>query len=240
MTLISLSLAFIAGVLSTLSPCVLPLLPIVLGVAASEQRRGAVALSAGLCVSFVTIGILLATVGFSVGLDEGPVRRASAALMAALGVVLLVPLLQERIATWASPTGNLLGLAATKTSGAGQFGQFTLGLLLGAVWSPCVGPTLGAASMLAAKGEELWQVAMVMVSFGAGASIPLLVVGIASREATLRWRGRILAGGVVGKQVLGLALVAVGILVVTGFDKRAESWLVARSPGWLTELTTRF
>jgi cytochrome c biogenesis protein CcdA len=119
-------------------------------------------------------------------------------------------------------------------------GQFGLGLLLGAVWSPCVGPTLGAASVLAAKGENLPQVALTMLAFGVGAAVPLLLLGILSREALMRWRSRLMEGGKAGKTALGLILIAVGLLVATGLDKRLEAILVEASPDWLTQLTTRF
>ena len=81
MTLGSFGLAFLAGLLSTLSPCVLPLLPIVLGTAASEHRFGAVALAVGLVASFVAIGLFFATIGFSIGLDAGVFRTAGAIAM---------------------------------------------------------------------------------------------------------------------------------------------------------------
>ena len=71
--------------------------------------------------------------------------------------------------------------------------EWIIGLLLGAVWSPCVGPTLGAASILAAKGENLGQVALTMLAFGVGAALPLLVIGLLSREAMQRWQARLWA-----------------------------------------------
>ena len=109
-----------------------------------------------------------------------------------------------------------------------------VGLLLGAVWSPCVGPTLGAASVLAARAENLTVVALTMLAFGIGAALPLLVIGLMSREALARWRGRLLAAGSGGKVALGVLLVAVGVLVLTGLDKRLETILVEASPAWLT------
>jgi cytochrome c biogenesis protein CcdA len=108
------------------------------------------------------------------------------------------------------------------------------------VWSPCVGPTLGAASVLAAKGEDLGRVALTMLAFGIGAALPLLLLGLVSREAMLRWRGRLMETGKAGKVLLGLLLVTVGLLVATNADKRIETMLVDASPAWLTELTTRF
>ena len=143
--------------LSVLSPCVLPLLPIVLGTAASAHRLGPVALAAGLAISFTAIGLFVATVGFAAGLDTGVFRTVSAILLIGVGLVLLVPKLQEQFALAAAPVSNWAGSYADNFTPGGLAGQFGLGLLLGAVWSPCVGPTLGAASVLAAKGEDLGQ-----------------------------------------------------------------------------------
>ena len=113
-------------------------------------------------------------------------------------------------------------------------------MLLGAVWSPCVGPTLGAASLLAAQGHNLLQVAITMFVFGIGAALPLLLLGLLSREAMIRWRNRLISVGQVAKAGLGILFVAIGTLVLTGLDKSIEAALVAASPQWLTDLTTRF
>jgi cytochrome c biogenesis protein CcdA len=129
---------------------------------------------------------------------------------------------------------------AGEIPGRGLSKQFAVGLLLGAVWSPCVGPTLGAASLLAARAENLGLVALTMFAFGIGAALPLLLIGMMSREALARWRGRMLAAGNSGKLIMGAILVATGIMILTGYDKRLESILVEASPAWLTELTTRF
>jgi len=98
----------------------------------------------------------------------------------------------------------------------GLRGQFALGLLLGAVWSPCVGPTLGAASLLAAQGKDLFGVTLTMLAFGLGAALPLLLLGLLSRETMMRWRGRLLGAGKGGKMVLGTLLLIVGVLILTG------------------------
>jgi cytochrome c-type biogenesis protein len=117
--------------------------------------------------------------------------------------------------------GQLGGFA---THGLG--GQFLLDLLLGAVWNPCVGPTLGAVSILAAKGENLGQVALTMIAFGLDAALPLILFGLLSREALLRWRERLMGAGSGGKMLLGGLLIAIGVLVASGLDKRLETLLV--------------
>lgn len=236
----TLGFALLAGLLSTLSPCVLPLVPIVLASAASEHRLGPAALASGLALAFTGIGLFVASVGFSLGLDGDLFRRLGAALLVALGLVLILPGLQTRAAVLAGPAGAWANGRLAAVSGRGLAGQFAIGLLLGAAWSPCVGPTLGAASLLAARGQDLGAVAATMLAFGLGAAAPLLLLGLASREALLRWRGRLAAAGSGGKAALGVLLVLLGLLVLTGLDKRAEAWAVAASPDWLNALTTRY
>jgi len=236
----TIGLALLAGVLSTLSPCVLPLLPVVLGAAASEHRLGPAALAAGLALSFTVIGLFVAGLGYAAGLDAGPFRMAGAMLLIGIGLVLMVPALQGRLAGAAAPVGAFFETRFGGLATGGAAGQFGVGLLLGAVWSPCVGPTLGAASLLAARGESLGAVAMVMLAFGIGAALPLLGLGLLSRRLAGAWRGRLAASARVLKPMLGLALLAAALLVLTGLDKRAETLLVDASPDWLTALTTRF
>jgi len=236
----TLGLAFLAGLLSILSPCVLPLLPIVLGAAASEHEMGPAALAIGVALSFVAIGLFVATIGFAIGLDGERLRTAAALLMIAVGIVLVMPALQVRLATAGGPISNWADRRIGTVSSRGLAGQAGIGLLLGAVWSPCVGPTLGAASLLAAQRKSLGQVAMTMFVFGVGAAVPLVAVGLVSRRVLMHWRDKLIAGGKGAKMALGLLFILLGAMIVTGLDKRLETSLVAWSPQWLTDLTTRF
>jgi cytochrome c-type biogenesis protein len=235
-----LGLAFLAGVLSTLSPCVVPLIPLVLGTALSEHKLGPAALAAGLALSFTTFGLFVATVGFAVGLDAGIFRSVAAVLMVSVGIVLVMPRFQASLAVASGPIGNWGENHFGGTAKAGLTGQFSVGLLLGIVWAPCVGPTLGAASMLAARGQNLVEVALTMLVFGVGAALPLLLLGMVSRETMMRLRGRLMATGRGAKIALGAILVALGLLILSGFDKKVEALAVDLSPAWLTSLTTRF
>jgi len=234
----SLGLAFMAGVLSILSPCVLPILPIVLGAAASEHRWGPAALAAGLAASFVVIGLFVATIGYSIGLDGDRLRYVAATLMISIGVVLLVPRLQAQLAAAGAPLQTWSDRRFGGSPRSGIAGQVSVGLLLGAVWSPCVGPTLGAASILAAQGRDLGAVGATMLSFGLGAGLPLAALGLLSREAVLRWRLRMMSGGAGARAAFAMLLVASGVLVVSGLDK--PTLVVDHSPQWLTDLTSRF
>ncbi len=236
----SIGFAFLAGIVSILSPCVLPILPIVLGGAASEHRRGPLVLAAGLALSFTVIGLFVATIGFSLGLDLGVFRTFAGIVLLALGLAMLVPAAGARLATAAGPLSDWTQSRFGGFDRSGLSGQFGVGLLLGAVWSPCVGPTLGAASLMAARGENLGQVALTMLAFGIGAGLPLAALGALSRERLVGLRERMMSAGQGAKTALGLLVVAVALLVLTGFDKVIEAALVEASPAWLTNLTTRF
>ena len=240
MELASLGLAFLAGLVSIFSPCVLPLLPVVLGTAVSEHRLGPAALAAGLALSFLVLGLFVATIGFSIGLDREVFRKVAAVLLLAVGLVLILPAAQARLALAAAPIGTWTDERFGGGARKGLSGQFGIGMLLGAVWTPCVGPTLGAASVLAAQGRDLGQVALTMLVFAIGTALPLLLLGLVSREALMRWRGRMLATGTAGKMVIGLVLIATGTLILTGLDKPLEAALLQVTPAWLSELGTRF
>lgn len=233
-------LAFLAGVLSLLNPCTLPLVPIVLGAAVNRHRFGPVALAAGLCLSFVVIGLFVALVGFSIGLDFTVFRVTGGLLLTAMGVLLLVPAAQARFALAAGPAANWSQGKLGVIDESGLKGQFLVGLLLGAVWSPCVGPTLGAASLLASQGENLGQVVVTVTAFGIGAALPLLLIGALSKAAIQKMRGHLMTIGQRGKTLFGILLLVTGLLVVSGLDKRVETALLELSPVWLTDLTTRY
>jgi cytochrome c biogenesis protein CcdA len=238
--LATLGLAYLAGALSTLSPCVLPLLPVILGAAASAHRLGPLVLALGLAGSFVVVGLFVATIGFSLGIDADVLRTVAAALMILVGGVLVVPLFQACIAHAVAPVGQWADRRLAGFSALGLPGQFGIGLLLGVAWSPCVGPTLGAASLLASQAEDLPRVAATMLLFGLGAVSPLLAFGVLSREMMSKARRRLLSAGRSLKAALGIGFVLVGASILTGVDKQIETALVDVSPQWLTELTTRY
>ncbi len=181
----NLALGYAAGALSTLSPCVLPMLPTILFGVIERHALGPLALAAGLSASFAGVGTVIASVGFS-RLDPSALRLAIAALMSGMGIVLLVPALQGRLATVATPVATK-GALLDRVQPSGIGGQFVLGVLLGVIWSPCSGPTLGAAIGLAAQGDNVGTAAATMISFGLGAATPILALAYAKTQACKKW-----------------------------------------------------
>lgn len=236
----NLAFGFLAGSLSTLSPCVLPLLPVLLGGALQQHRLAPVALATGLAVSFTAVGLFVATLGFAVDIDGGTIRSVAAGLMMIFGAILVSGRLQRLFARLAGPlTGGANGMLA-RVSGDGLAGQFLLGVLLGAVWSPCAGPTLGAAIGLAAQSGTAAQAAAVMVLFSLGATAPMLALAYGSRQALSQRRATLARLAELAKPVMGTVLLLVGLLIVSGLDKVIEAGLTNTMPSWLVNLTTRF
>ncbi len=231
------ALALAAGALSSLAPCVLPLIPILAGSALLAHRLGPLALAAGLGLSYAAVGLALASAGTLAGVDRDTLRLAGAAILVVFGIVLVAPGLQARFAGLAAGLGNAGQGWIGRLAPQGLPGQFAIGLVLGVIWSPCVGPTLGGAIALASQGEHLAEAAGVMLLFGLGAALPLVVLGGLSREAGRHLRGRLLAVGRHGKSMLGLLFLGLGALVATGADQIVEAWLLERMPDWLMELT---
>ena len=233
-------LAFMAGILSILSPCVLPLVPIVFASSLSSHRFGPAALAVGLSLSFTLIGLFLATIGFSLGINNEHFRFSIALVMVLVGILLLSPALQIRLIVLIEPLARFFSKSSLFNQPSGFWGQFGLGLLLGAVWSPCVGPTLGAASLLASQNKDLFDVFVTMLLFGLGAALPLLVLGKMTQSGLQKSRYALLASSVMGKKVMGLILIGLGGLMLSGWDKILENALVDASPDWLLRLTTQF
>lgn len=231
-------LSLAAGTLSTLSPCVLPLVPILVGSALMTHRFGPHALATGLALSFTLVGVFIVGLGAAIGLDQEVFRNIAAVLLVGFGIVLVSPALQARFAVAASVLGGA-GLSLTgRISGDSLGGQFSLGMLLGVVWSPCVGPTLGATITLASQGQNLGHVTLMMALFGLGAGIPLVLLGMLSRQAMTRFRDKLLGVGKAGKGLLGGVLLVMGILILSGADKKLESLALHFSPDWLITLTS--
>jgi cytochrome c-type biogenesis protein len=233
-------LGLIAGALSTLSPCVLPLLPVLIASAVNAHRWGAMALGIGLALSFMIVGIFLSTLGTSLGLDPETFRIAGALTLAVFGLILLAPRLQDLFARATSAFSNSGNKLLARVTFGGLTGQFLVGTLLGVVWSPCVGPTLGAATTLASQGKDLGQVGLLMLVFGVGAAAPLVLLGSMSRTTMMKIRGRLLSSGKYGKQILGFIFLALGVMISTGVDKSFEAWILDHTPDWLTAATTRY
>ena len=229
--------AYVAGLLTLINPCVLPLLPIVIAAAFQNSRLGPLALAAGLTTSFAVLGVSVTAFGHLLSVGPDAVNRTAAVAMMLFGVVLLVPRAQTMLATLVAPFASRANERIDDRERAGVAGQFGVGVLLGAVWSPCVGPTLGGAIGLAASGEGLGQAAVTMFAFGVGVSTVLLALAYGSRQAVSARREKLAAWMPWAKPLMGATLLVVGVAILFHIDRMIEGWLLDQMPVWLQDLS---
>lgn len=231
--LTALPLAFLAGVAGILSPCTWPLIPAVIASSATGGRTGPYFLATGLCLAFALSGTVLSFFLINADMDPEFFRYVAAVILLAASLTLVIKPLGERMTLVLSQLTSRLNVQYEAHGGVGQFG---VGLLLGIVWLPCVGPTLGAAIGLASMGQQMVLAFLVMLVFGIGTASVLLTAGLLSARALSRWNHTLVSSGEIGKQLLGWILLLLGILVLTGIDKLLEAWALQVLPGWVTGL----
>ncbi|TNF58957.1 MAG: cytochrome c biogenesis protein CcdA [Rhodobacteraceae bacterium] len=232
--------AYLAGLLTLINPCVLPVLPIVLATALNANPRGPLALAAGMSLSFVTFGMLVTTIGRSVGLTEERLADVGATAMLIFGAILLLPRLSAGFDTALAGVSARADMTLAQSGAGGLGGQFLGGLLLGAVWSPCIGPTLGGAIALASQGESLVWAFLIMTAFAAGVSTLILGIGLGGQEL-IRSRAQALRGlAARSRTILGAVFVAVGLMILFRLHHAFDRWALQTLPTWLTDLSVTF
>ena len=212
----------------------------IIGSAASEHRYGVVALAGGMVVSFTLIGVSIASLGLSLDIDPNLIRYISASFLIVFGLLLLNQTLQDKLSALLSPLGSSSQSWLAKGTFSGLTGQFVIGLSLGAVWSPCVGPTLGTAIGLASQGESLAQVSLVMALFGLGATLPMIVIGLLTRQQFSANKERLLRFAYWSKRIMGGSMLLIAALVLTGWDKQLEAYLLEQLPESMVEWSVKY
>lgn len=229
--------AYLAGLLTLINPCVLPVLPIVLASSLHRDRRAPLALAGGMSLSFVALGLGVTALGPALGLDTDSVARVAALVMVGFGLVMLVPALSARFSTATAGFAARADAQIDTASDAGLGGQVLSGALLGAVWSPCIGPTLGAAIALASTGEDLGRAGAIMAFFALGVSTLILALAYGAKSAIRRRQSLLRSLADRAKPVMGATFVLVGLALWFGLHHVIDRWLIENLPIWLIDLS---
>jgi cytochrome c biogenesis protein CcdA/thiol-disulfide isomerase/thioredoxin len=216
-----LLIGFVAGVVTAISPCVLPVLPILLAGGASGGRRRPYAIIGGLVLSFAVFTLTAAWIVDRLGLPDDFLRNAALVLLFVVAATLLVPRLGELLER------PLLPLTRRRPGGAG--GGFVLGLSLGLVFVPCAGPILAYITVRAASEHVNLKAVLLTIAYSLGAAVPMLLVALGGRELSLRLRLRAL------RPVLGVVMALAGVAIVFHLDTKAQTAIggyTATLQGW--------
>ena len=229
--------AYLAGLLTLINPCVLPVLPIVLASAAQGHRLGPVALALGMAGSFAVLGLAVTAFGPAIGLDADRMARIGAGLMVMFGLILLIPRLSSGFAAATAGFAARADAQMGATARDGLAGQVAAGALLGAVWSPCIGPTLGGAIGLASQAQGLGFAGAVMLAFGLGVATVMLALAYGARATLLRRRAAMMRLAQAARPMMGGVLLAVGLALLLNLHHRVEAWALQILPVWLIDLS---
>lgn len=224
-----LLLALIEGAGLILSPCILPVLPIVLGTAVDGGRRRPLGIITGFIIAFTLFALVSRQAVLASNVDAGALRHASLLLLILLGMIMLVPPLSDwlsRKLEGVARLGAQLMEHPGATSSTGFFGGLVVGALIGLVWTPCAGPILAAAVIQVIQAESTVQSALILAIFATGAGLPMLAIalfgrGLLQRLSFLKRHAAHI------RQVFGAVIIALSVLIYTGADVR---WL-ASLPG---------
>ncbi len=221
---ISTDLALVAGVLTVLSPCVLPILPVLVGRSLQSHTYGPVAMVAGLVGGFALGGSLLGvTAGWFTGLAN-VLRHGAIALLLFLGLLAIFPTLNYRLFSYLT-ISNWIKVPVR----IGLLGEFWLGTQLGLLWTPCAGPVLGGILVLAAVNHQVAGAFRLLVAYGVGASLPLLALAYGGRSLSRRLLN-LRSHSAALQRVGGVMILATAIAILLGWDVQVQLWLAPLFP----------
>ena len=221
---LSTGLALLGGLLSVLSPCVLPLLPVLVGRSLQSHESGPLALVAGLVGSFALTGSLLGvTASWFTGFANA-LRPLAIALLLIMGLLAIFPKWSYRLFSCFR-----LGNGAKATIQEGLVGEFWLGSQLGLLWTPCAGPVLGSILVLAAVRHQIAGTFVLLVAYGAGAALPLLAIAYGSRFLSRKLLSLRSCSAVL-QRIGGVMISVTAIAILLGWDIQVQLWLAPIFP----------
>lgn len=220
-------LAFAAGVLTVAAPCVLPLLPVVVGASAAGGVRHAgtrpLFITLGFTLSFAALALVFGSAQRLLGVEQQTVRDAASVMLVLFGLCMLWPGPFQRLTVAMSGLlGRVGGLG--DRAGPGWAGGLLVGMSLGAVWTPCAGPVLATILTLVASQADWRASALLLGLYALGAALPMLLIAyggqfvLARVRAVTRHAHRL-------QQLMGVVVAAVGLLTLLQYDTVVTVWL---------------
>ena len=223
LSLLAFGFALCGGLLTILSPCVLPILPLIISRSFQSHRFGPVMLVLGLVSGFAVAGSLLGIASSWLTGFANFLRDLAVGLLLGLGLLSMFPSLSYRIfsrwqfgKSWEPQRSSL-------------WSEFWIGTQLGLLWTPCAGPALGSILVLAAVQKEILGALTLLTAYGLGAGIPLLLIAYTSRYVSISWQ-RLLPYSGIFQRIGGMLMVVTAIAILLGWDIEIQLWLAPLFP----------
>lgn len=239
---VQIGFSFVAGLLTTLSPCVLPILPFVMGSALKKNKKAPLYMVIGLATSFVIVGFSISRFGTLLGLDNEEIRQGSAIALVITSFFFLSKKFQSSISEKLTTFANIGSDTTYKLNldESSNWDSLLLGGLLGIIWSPCAGPTLGVAVSLASQQGPIEEALKIMIVYAIGASLPMLLISYGFRSFFQKHQSKISNFSENSKMFFGFILFLTGAFIFFGLDKSVEAFLLKNLPNFWVDLITKY
>ncbi len=229
-------IAFISGILTSFSPCVLPILPAVLASGIDGNTRRIKGVILGLVISFTIASLLLATIVRVLGIPADTVRALAVVLLVIFGISLVFPVIWEKVQIWIERHWHF---QPVQNQNSGFWGGFLTGTSLGIVWTPCIGPVVAAMATLAAVSSFSLSMIAVVLAYAIGAGIPLYFIARGGSAASQKLAFLKTENQKI-RQVFGIIILATALFIWTGLDRVLQGWTLANLPQSWTQIATTF
>lgn len=225
--------AFFAGIVTILSPCILPILPIVLSSSVTGSKTRPLGIIAGFILSFTFFTLFLSTIVANTGISANALRIFSIIVIATFGASLLIPKSQQILESLFSKLSSL----TPKTTNSGGFvGGVLIGLSIGLLWTPCVGPILASVIALAISGSVSTQAVFITFSYAVGTAIPMLIIMYGGQNIIKKvpW---LLKNTSKIQKVFGVLMIVVAIGIYFNLDRKFQTFILNKFPNYGVGLT---
>jgi cytochrome c biogenesis protein CcdA/thiol-disulfide isomerase/thioredoxin len=234
--IVLLAFAFVSGVITVLSPCILPVLPIVLSGGVGGGKARPFGVLAGFVVSFTVFTLALSAIVQALGIPVDALRIAAVVLVILFGLVMVVPWLQDRFEVLAARIARRPAGRGSPTTRRGFWSGLLVGLSLGLIWTPCVGPIMASVISLALTQHVDSGSVLITLAYTLGTSIPMLGVMLGGRALVSRVPALTRhAAGI--QKGFGVLMIVMGIAIGVGWDRQFQSFVLRALPGYGTGLT---
>jgi cytochrome c biogenesis protein CcdA/thiol-disulfide isomerase/thioredoxin len=226
--------SLLSGLVTVLSPCILPVLPIVLSSTLTGGKRRPLGVVSGLIISFSIFTLAISQIVSLLGISANVLRILAVVIIGILGLGLILPGLNELIEKLFSRLPGLVKQGEQQGSGFGS--GFITGASLGLIWAPCAGPILAAVTTLAATQAVSFGSVVVVISYAIGAGIPLLAIAYGGRNLMQRVPFLVNNARKV-QQTFGVIMIVTALLIAFNVDTMVTAWVTDMVPeSWTTKL----
>lgn len=228
-------IAFVSGILTVFSPCVLPILPIVLGSGIDGSTKRINGVISGLVISFTVSSLLLATLVRALNIPADVVRMVAVTLLILIGLSMIYPNIWERIQAWIEQVWRI---QPSQNSTQGFGGGFITGVSLGIVWTP-IGPIMAAVATLAAVSSFSITAVLVAFAYALGTAVPLYLIAYGGSKVSKRL-SVVKSQNEKIRQIFGVIILITALAIWSGADRSFQAWTLNQLPQSWTQLTPIF